>query len=211
VCCGIERGSRDVGMTSLIRTCSRDGPPAKGARAKRSYTNKSHPPSSSLSSRRHVLPHRPHVPQGCRRALARASRAHRRPLRRRPRQHHARQRPRGPPRAPRAPHPAHSARAQTLEREKQKNLSGTQHKSLHPNAPGWNDKLASASEAAVKVRSLLPITRACELTLCALRAGGPLGPQHGGPPGGDRAGRARAPPRRRCGSLPCRDDDDGES
>ncbi|KAL5531115.1 hypothetical protein ACEPAG_3991 [Sanghuangporus baumii] len=40
----------------------------------------------------------------------------------------------------------------TLEREKRKNLSGKQHKtsSPHEHAPGWNEYLASASEAAVK-------------------------------------------------------------
>jgi hypothetical protein len=41
---------------------------------------------------------------------------------------------------------------QVLEREKHKNLSGTQGKSVIDNAPGWNDLLASASEAVVKVR-----------------------------------------------------------
>ena len=38
-----------------------------------------------------------------------------------------------------------------LESEKRKNLSGKQH-SHHKSAPGWNENLASASEAAVKVR-----------------------------------------------------------
>jgi hypothetical protein len=38
-----------------------------------------------------------------------------------------------------------------LEREKHKNLAGKQEKSLIDNAPGWNDLLASASEAVVKV------------------------------------------------------------
>ncbi|EJD06543.1 uncharacterized protein FOMMEDRAFT_76424, partial [Fomitiporia mediterranea MF3/22] len=39
-----------------------------------------------------------------------------------------------------------------LETEKAKNLSGKQHKgsSPHESAPGWNEYLASASEAAVK-------------------------------------------------------------
>jgi hypothetical protein len=40
---------------------------------------------------------------------------------------------------------------QVLEREKKKNLEGTQHKSLIHDAPGWNDKLASSSEAVIKV------------------------------------------------------------
>ena len=39
-----------------------------------------------------------------------------------------------------------------LEEEKQKNLSNKQHKtsSPHEHAPGWNEHLASASEAHVK-------------------------------------------------------------
>ncbi|KAJ7285055.1 hypothetical protein C8J57DRAFT_1290309 [Mycena rebaudengoi] len=39
-----------------------------------------------------------------------------------------------------------------LEEEKQRNLSGTQHKTStpHKHAPGWNEHLASASEASVK-------------------------------------------------------------
>lgn len=43
--------------------------------------------------------------------------------------------------------------AQVLGREKQKNLDGNQHKSgstPHDNAPGWNELLASQSEAAIK-------------------------------------------------------------
>lgn len=41
---------------------------------------------------------------------------------------------------------------QVLESEKQKNLTGQQHKTSapHEHAPGWNEYLASASEAAVK-------------------------------------------------------------
>ncbi|KAF8896322.1 hypothetical protein BD779DRAFT_1495196 [Infundibulicybe gibba] len=40
----------------------------------------------------------------------------------------------------------------TLEREKQRNLSNTQHKTStpHKHAPGWNEHLASTSEASVK-------------------------------------------------------------
>ncbi|KAI5449292.1 hypothetical protein NCC49_005154 [Naganishia albida] len=42
------------------------------------------------------------------------------------------------------------ADAKALEEEKQKNLSGTQ-KSVHPeDAPGWNETLASESEAVIK-------------------------------------------------------------
>ena len=42
---------------------------------------------------------------------------------------------------------------QVLETEKQRNLKKIQHKTSSPirNAPGWNQHLASASEAAVKV------------------------------------------------------------
>ena len=41
---------------------------------------------------------------------------------------------------------------QVLEREKSRNLSKTQPKSsIYEDAPGWNETLASASEAAVKV------------------------------------------------------------
>ena len=44
---------------------------------------------------------------------------------------------------------------QVLELEKQRNLRKEQHKTSAPihNAPGWNQYLASASEAAIKVRS----------------------------------------------------------
>ena len=43
---------------------------------------------------------------------------------------------------------------QVLEQEKRRNLSKQQHKTSTPidEAPGWNENLASASEAAVKVR-----------------------------------------------------------
>ncbi|KAG0700296.1 hypothetical protein DFH29DRAFT_642237 [Suillus ampliporus] len=46
----------------------------------------------------------------------------------------------------------HDNDAETLEREKRKNLSGTQHKTSTPidDAPGWNEDLASTSEAHVK-------------------------------------------------------------
>ena len=39
-----------------------------------------------------------------------------------------------------------------MESEKQKNLTGQQHKTSapHAHAPGWNEYLASASEAAIK-------------------------------------------------------------
>jgi len=42
---------------------------------------------------------------------------------------------------------------QVLEREKRRNLNGSQHKTSTPidDAPGWNEGLASASEAHVKV------------------------------------------------------------
>jgi hypothetical protein len=40
---------------------------------------------------------------------------------------------------------------QVLEREKQKNLDGHEHNTGIHNAPGWNDRLASSSEAAIKV------------------------------------------------------------
>ncbi|KAH9838323.1 uncharacterized protein C8Q71DRAFT_750484, partial [Rhodofomes roseus] len=42
----------------------------------------------------------------------------------------------------------------TIEKEKHRNLTGKQHKTSAPHektAPGWNEYLASASEAAVKV------------------------------------------------------------
>ncbi|KIK34636.1 hypothetical protein CY34DRAFT_812794, partial [Suillus luteus UH-Slu-Lm8-n1] len=44
---------------------------------------------------------------------------------------------------------------QMLERGKRRNLSGTQHETSTPidDAPGWNEDLASASEAHVKVPS----------------------------------------------------------
>jgi hypothetical protein len=47
---------------------------------------------------------------------------------------------------------------QVLEAEKQKNLSGTQHKTStpHDHAPGWNEHLASSSEASIKVRYFKP-------------------------------------------------------
>ncbi|TFK40430.1 hypothetical protein BDQ12DRAFT_680930 [Crucibulum laeve] len=47
----------------------------------------------------------------------------------------------------------HENDAETLEKEKHRNLSKTQHKTSTPHdkdAPGWNEPLASASEAAVK-------------------------------------------------------------
>lgn len=52
---------------------------------------------------------------------------------------------------------------QVLEAEKQKNLSGTQTKSTIHNAPGWNEKLSSASEAVIKVRLHLPSAAAPRL------------------------------------------------
>ncbi|KAG6334140.1 hypothetical protein ID866_4947 [Astraeus odoratus] len=47
----------------------------------------------------------------------------------------------------------HDNDAELLEREKRRNLSGAQHKtsSTIEDAPGWNEYLASASEAHVKV------------------------------------------------------------
>ena len=49
---------------------------------------------------------------------------------------------------------------QVLEREKQKNLSDKQHKSSapHEHAPGWNELLASASEANVKADKAVGVT-----------------------------------------------------
>ncbi|KAK7033180.1 hypothetical protein R3P38DRAFT_2921212 [Favolaschia claudopus] len=46
----------------------------------------------------------------------------------------------------------HDNDPQTLEEEKGRNLSGTQHRTStpHKHAPGWNEHLASASEASVK-------------------------------------------------------------
>jgi hypothetical protein len=44
-----------------------------------------------------------------------------------------------------------------LEREKQKNLDGHEHNTGIHNAPGWNDRLASSSEAAIKVRFSPPL------------------------------------------------------
>lgn len=44
--------------------------------------------------------------------------------------------------------------SQVLEREKHRNLSGkhrSENPALHEHAPGWNENLASASEATVKV------------------------------------------------------------
>lgn len=48
---------------------------------------------------------------------------------------------------------------QVLEQEKKRNLSKEQHKTSTPHpdhAPGWNENLASASEAAIKVRNTIP-------------------------------------------------------
>ena len=49
-------------------------------------------------------------------------------------------------------------RLQILEKEKQRNLSKQQHKTSTPipDAPGWNEHLASASEASVKARPFPP-------------------------------------------------------
>ena len=45
---------------------------------------------------------------------------------------------------------------QVLDTEKARNLKGEQHKTSTTirNAPGWNQYLASASEAAIKVRAM---------------------------------------------------------
>jgi hypothetical protein len=53
---------------------------------------------------------------------------------------------------------AHAHATQTLEREKQKNLKGEQDDKSAPmdKAPGWNQHLASRSEAEVKVRVASP-------------------------------------------------------
>ncbi|KAJ7256184.1 hypothetical protein B0H12DRAFT_1286893, partial [Mycena haematopus] len=46
----------------------------------------------------------------------------------------------------------HDNDPEALEREKERNLEGQQHKTStpHDHAPGWNEPLASASEATVK-------------------------------------------------------------
>ncbi|KAJ7126921.1 hypothetical protein C8R44DRAFT_779904 [Mycena epipterygia] len=46
----------------------------------------------------------------------------------------------------------HDNDPETLEAEKGRNLSGTQHRTStpHKHAPGWNEHLASTSEASVK-------------------------------------------------------------
>lgn len=49
-------------------------------------------------------------------------------------------------------------RDKLLDEEKKRNLSGTQHRTSTPlrdEAPGWNESLASASEASVKVSNLI--------------------------------------------------------
>ncbi|EJF55538.1 hypothetical protein DICSQDRAFT_73600 [Dichomitus squalens LYAD-421 SS1] len=48
----------------------------------------------------------------------------------------------------------HDNDPEVLEREKQRNLSKQQHKTSTPipNAPGWNEHLASASEASIKAQ-----------------------------------------------------------
>jgi len=53
----------------------------------------------------------------------------------------------------------HENDPEVLEREKHRNLSRSSKKSsdLHDNAPGWNETLASASEASVKVRGPLSL------------------------------------------------------
>jgi hypothetical protein len=60
----------------------------------------------------------------------------------------------------------HDNDPEVLEREKQRNLSNTQHKTStpHAEAPGWNEYLASTSEADVKVRSFLFIHSIIRLT-----------------------------------------------
>ncbi|KAH9950006.1 hypothetical protein B0H21DRAFT_832935 [Amylocystis lapponica] len=54
--------------------------------------------------------------------------------------------------APRYSSSTHGNDPEVLDREKHRNLSSTQHKTSTTigNAPGWNEYLASASEAAVK-------------------------------------------------------------
>ncbi|TFK27498.1 hypothetical protein FA15DRAFT_666347 [Coprinopsis marcescibilis] len=44
----------------------------------------------------------------------------------------------------------HDNDPEILEREKHRNLTGKTSSNLFPHAPGWNEKLASASEATVK-------------------------------------------------------------
>jgi hypothetical protein len=55
---------------------------------------------------------------------------------------------------------------QLLEKEKRLNLLGQQHRTStpHAHAPGWNESLATASEAGVKVRALLFPTGSRNLT-----------------------------------------------
>ncbi len=56
---------------------------------------------------------------------------------------------------------------QVLEQEKKRNLSKQQHKTSTPHpdhAPGWNENLASASEAAIKVRHIMHLYQAQTLT-----------------------------------------------
>jgi len=56
---------------------------------------------------------------------------------------------------------------QVLDREKARNLSKTHKKSSpHEHAPGWNETLASASEASVKVR--MSRRRQCLCSTCCL-------------------------------------------
>ena len=67
-----------------------------------------------------------------------------------------RQRPRGVSSHPPLIYARLPMLAQLLELEKQRNLSKQQHKTSTPisGAPGWNEALATTSEAAVKVSSL---------------------------------------------------------
>lgn len=71
-------------------------------------------------------------------------------------QHCERQRPRGVSSHPLLVYARLPMLAQLLELEKQRNLSKQQHKTSTPisGAPGWNEALATSSEAAVKVCSL---------------------------------------------------------
>ncbi|KAI0951023.1 hypothetical protein AcW1_008177 [Taiwanofungus camphoratus] len=59
---------------------------------------------------------------------------------------------------PRFSSSVHGNDPHVLETEKHRNLSKNQHKTSTtiPSAPGWNEYLASASEAAVKVRRAAP-------------------------------------------------------
>lgn len=59
----------------------------------------------------------------------------------------------------------HDNDPELLEREKAKNLAGHEHETGIHNAPGWNDRLASSSEAAIKVPPMRPRTPCARLII----------------------------------------------